>query len=172
MEMREIILVAMCLAIGPLMLISDGGIETDYRLRAAVLEPISEKTSLDICRNKVKVYQYCRHHILKDDIDITFRYRFFNTEPVSPRGIQYLKSAETGEVTTNIGLKYFWHRIFFIALLTLAGLINAGYEIWKYFSGVRRANASLHQQKRQTPPRPNRPASGQNSFGKRHGGLY
>ena len=104
MEMREIILVAMCLAIGPLMVISDGGIETDYRLRAAVLEPISEKTSLDICRNKVKVYQYCRHHILKDDIDITFRYRFFNTEPVSPRGIQYLKSAETGEVTTNIGL--------------------------------------------------------------------
>ena len=164
MEMREIILVAMCLAIGPLMVISDGGIETDYRLRAAVLEPISEKTSLDICRNKVKVYQYCRHHILKDDIDITFRYRFFNTEPVSPRGIQYLKSAETGEVTTNIGLKYFWHRIFFIALLTLAGLINAGY--------VRRANASLHQQKRQTPPRPKRPASDQNSFGNREGGLY
>ena len=49
MEMREIILVAMCLAIGPLMVISDGGIETDYRLRAAVLETISEKTSLDIC---------------------------------------------------------------------------------------------------------------------------
>lgn len=172
MEMREIILVAMCLAIGPLMVTSDGGIETDYRLRGAVLEPISEKTSLDICRNRVKVYQYCRHHITKDDIDITLRYRFFNTEPVSPRGIQYLKSVETGEVTTNIGLKYFWHRVFFIALLTFAGLINAGYEIWKYYSAVRRANASPRQQKRQTPPRPTRRAPGQNSFGKRHGSLY
>ena len=124
MELREIFLVILFIALSPLMIYSDGGIKTDYRLARETLTPISETTSLNICRTKVKYYHYCRYHVMNDKDDVIFRYKFLSPNPVLHQKVQYLRSAETGEITTNIGLKYFWHRVFLIALLALAALIN------------------------------------------------
>ena len=86
MEMREIILVAMCLAIGPLMVISDGGIETDYRLRAAVLEPISEKKAWISAATKSKFINIVVIIYLKTTLISPFGIGFLILSPFHPAG--------------------------------------------------------------------------------------
>lgn len=169
MDMRETILVFACFALGPLLIYSDGGIKTDLQLRAETLVPIEDKTSLGVCRSRVKYYHYCRHHVMTDTDDVIFRYRFLAAERDSIRDIQYLRSSETGEVTTSLGQKYLWHRIVFIALVSISALIRAVWELWKFFAPAKRAPKPLPQNQyiAQRSARPVRGGSVQKSFGKR-----
>ena len=167
MELREIFLVILFIALSPLMIYSDGGIKTDYRLARETLTPISETTSLNICRTKVKYYHYCRYHVMNDKDDVIFRYKFLSPNPVLHQKVQYLRSAETGEITTNIGLKYFWHRVFLIALLALAALINGTHLIWKHYSYLAVKTPTPNQYRIKAPSQPVRNMSGQVTFGKK-----
>ena len=167
MEMREILIILMCFAIGPLLIYSDGGIMSDYRLRNETLVPMSKPTSLSFCRSRVKYYHYCRYHMITDEHDATFRYRLLNNAPMPVKNIQYFKSAETNEITTNIGLKYFWHRVFFIALISLSAAIKAVYEIGKHFSFTKQTTPSKAPHRVEPSIRPARDGSGGATFGKK-----
>ncbi len=170
MEMRETLIVLMCFSLGPLLIYSDGGIKTDLQLRAETLIPIEDKTSFGLCRTRVKYYHYCRHHIITDTDDKIFRYRFLATERGSIKNIQYLRSPETGEVTTSLGQKHVWHRIFLIALISISAMIRGVWALNYHFKPFKKRApkpSPQYQYAPQSAARPTRRGSVQKSFGRR-----
>ncbi len=168
MDARAIIVILLYLSIGPLLIYSDGGLIDDNRLRHESLEPISDVTSLGVCRTRLGIYHYCRHHVIKDDYDKIFRYRFISQS--SSPNVEYLRSVDSNDVTTSTGMAYFKHRVIFIVLASLFGLGMALFELSKHISFTRTRPATPQHNSWPVSERMrNSRSPQQTSFGKRKG---
>ena len=89
--MRELIVIFMMLALGPLLFIHDGGIKLDYELRKHTLEPVKVSTSFNICRSTAGLLHRCRYAFINEnDEHIVYRYKIVSTN--KPHSVEYLKS--------------------------------------------------------------------------------
>lgn len=164
--MRELIVIFLLIAIGPLLFISDGAIKQDYDLRRHSLEPVKISTSLNTCRTKAQILQRCRYaYIDENNKHIVYRYILLSFE--KPQKVEYLQSAQTGQITTNVGQDYFWNRILVIVLFSIMGLMALFPQVANYFSFEIKRPAPIPPQPRRPNP-PIRNSSGQ-GFGRRTG---
>ena len=81
--MRELIIIFMMLALGPLLVMHDGGIKLDHKLRKHTLEPVKVSSSLSVCRSTLGLLHRCRYAFIdNNDEHIVYRYKIIST-PVS-----------------------------------------------------------------------------------------
>ena len=120
--MRKIILSLIALAVAPLMVWLDGAMLTDFKLRSETLVPVSIETFERKCRSKVFVLQICSYEYETQGRMKVQRYMMLALD--APEQLLMLRGMSSGQLTSNVGMEYFWNRVFSILFLFAFGLYS------------------------------------------------
>ena len=131
--MKKLIATLILLAAGPFMVWQDGAILSDFTLRNHMLQPSKIATSERTCRRLAFVFQHCSFRYQHEGEEQ--RQRYFLLTFKAPERLTMLQSVQTGAVTTNVGVDYFWNRISAIlACLILGGFSLKSLMGWRFLN--------------------------------------